>query len=180
MPRRRVRTPDELSANVTEYSRRYGLYSRSIVTPFESALDWENFRSDIIGAHNPVGAMEFVLAERAAELLWRLRRAALDEQYFIDTSLEHQIKMDERQAHYRATLGDAEGPDSETRQPAIAQTMPVHVALPDHARTSIIRFESHLSRQLMHTLHELEALQQRRGGKPTPLARVDVHGLPGS
>jgi hypothetical protein len=42
-----------------------------------------------------------------------------------------------------------------------------------------VRFEAHLNRQLMQTLHELEALQSRRRGSPSPLARVDVHGLPG-
>jgi|SRR5262245_51780976 len=39
----------------------------------------------------------------------------------------------------------------------------------------IIRFETHLSRQFISVLHELEALQDARGGKPTPLLRVDVN-----
>jgi hypothetical protein len=38
----------------------------------------------------------------------------------------------------------------------------------------INRYEAHLSKQMYQALHELEALQKRRGGEATPLARVDV------
>ena len=38
----------------------------------------------------------------------------------------------------------------------------------------ISRYEAHLSRQMYQALHELEALQSRRRGASTPLARVDV------
>jgi len=41
----------------------------------------------------------------------------------------------------------------------------------------VMRYEGHLHRQLLQTLHELEAMQARRAGKPTPLARLDVQGL---
>jgi hypothetical protein len=43
----------------------------------------------------------------------------------------------------------------------------------------ISRYEAHLSRQLYHALHELENLQKHRiTGEGTPLARLDVQGLP--
>ena len=38
----------------------------------------------------------------------------------------------------------------------------------------VARYEAHLSRQMYQALHELEALQSRRRGAATPLARVDV------
>jgi hypothetical protein len=41
----------------------------------------------------------------------------------------------------------------------------------------VMRYEGHLHRQLLQTLHELEAMQARRAGKPAPLARLDVQGL---
>jgi hypothetical protein len=47
--------------------------------------------------------------------------------------------------------------------------------LPDQADLQrISRYEAHLSRQMSQALHELEALQRRRGGKAAPLARLDV------
>jgi hypothetical protein len=51
--------------------------------------------------------------------------------------------------------------------------------LPDEKTLEkISRYESHLSRQLFHALHELENLQKHRiTGEGTPLARLDVQGL---
>jgi hypothetical protein len=52
--------------------------------------------------------------------------------------------------------------------------------LPDEKTLEkITRYEAHLSRQLYHALHELENLQKHRiTGEGTPLARLDVQGLP--
>ncbi len=41
----------------------------------------------------------------------------------------------------------------------------------------VMRYEAHLHRQMVQTLHELEAMQERRAGKTAPLARLDVSGL---
>jgi hypothetical protein len=50
--------------------------------------------------------------------------------------------------------------------------------LPNEAElTKISRYEAHLSREMYRALHELEALQKRRAGEPTPLARIDVQGV---
>ena len=43
----------------------------------------------------------------------------------------------------------------------------------------VTRYEAHLHRQLLQTMHELEALQARKKGQATPLARLDVNGGPG-
>jgi hypothetical protein len=37
------------------------------------------------------------------------------------------------------------------------------------------RYEAHLHRMFLKDLHELEALQTRRRGDPTPLARVEIN-----
>lgn len=50
--------------------------------------------------------------------------------------------------------------------------------LPDNKTLEkVSRYEAHLSRLLFKALHELEALQTRRMGGNTPLARLDVDGL---
>jgi selenocysteine lyase/cysteine desulfurase len=49
----------------------------------------------------------------------------------------------------------------------------------DKTLEKITRYEAHLSRQLYHSLHELENLQKHRiTGEGAPLARLDVQGLP--
>lgn len=43
----------------------------------------------------------------------------------------------------------------------------------------VTRYEAHLCRQLYKAIHELEALQTRRSGGVTPLARLDGQGVEG-
>ncbi len=47
----------------------------------------------------------------------------------------------------------------------------------DKTLEKVARYEAHLSRGLYKALHELEALQTRRLGSSSPLARLDVDGL---
>ena len=55
---------------------------------------------------------------------------------------------------------------------AAERSMPSEVEL-----SKIVRYESHLNRQMQVALRELEALQKRRVGESAPLARIDVSGL---
>ncbi len=43
----------------------------------------------------------------------------------------------------------------------------------------IIRYETALNRMLYQALGQLEAMQSRRAGAPTPLRRIQAYGLPG-
>jgi hypothetical protein len=43
----------------------------------------------------------------------------------------------------------------------------------------IIRYEAHLNRMIYQALNQLEAMQSRSAGAPTPLHRVQAFGLPG-
>jgi hypothetical protein len=49
----------------------------------------------------------------------------------------------------------------------------------DKTLVKVARYEAHLSRGLYKALHELEAMQTRRSGGVTPLARLDVEGMDG-
>ncbi len=52
--------------------------------------------------------------------------------------------------------------------------------LPDAATLDrIIRYETALNRMLYQALSQLEAMQSRRAGAPTPLHRIQAYGLPG-
>ncbi len=48
--------------------------------------------------------------------------------------------------------------------------------LPAEDLDKVQRYEGHLHRQLIQTLRELEAMQERRRGGAAPLARLDVSG----
>jgi hypothetical protein len=43
---------------------------------------------------------------------------------------------------------------------------------------AVTRYEAHLHRQLVQTMHELEAMKARKKGQVTPLVRLDVIGGP--
>lgn len=51
------------------------------------------------------------------------------------------------------------------------------VVLTDAEVQKLQRYEAHLERVLYRALHELEAMEEKRLGKQTPLARVEVHGV---
>ncbi len=56
---------------------RHGVFARVPVIPgVERAEEWEAHRAGILASLRPVGFLEARLAERAAELLWRLGRVA--------------------------------------------------------------------------------------------------------
>lgn len=55
---------------------RHGLRAAAVVVPgFESPAEWEAFRAGVVESLEPVGALAEALADRAAGLLWRLKRA---------------------------------------------------------------------------------------------------------
>jgi hypothetical protein len=67
------------------------------------------------------------------------------------------------------------------RQQRDEQRLRGELLLPDdNALDKLMRYEAHLNRQFYQALHELEALQTRRRGGQAPLARLDVHGMPGT
>lgn len=171
----------EGKAIVSHNAVRHGLRTRAIVIPgIEQQDDWDQFREDVVDAFNTDNAIEYALAERAAELLWRLRRASRAER---DAAVAHgkrdaveaalRRQEDERQLKfYGANTGTGvviarrlETPDP----PAPPRVLPDLELL-----SAISTYEARLSRQLLHTLHELEAMQERRAGRAAPLARIDV------
>jgi hypothetical protein len=95
--------------------------------------------------------------------------ASLDPDELLEAAME--------QARYEAAIAahKEEDMEQEVSREVAGRTLPDEKTL-----EKISRYEAHLSRQLYHSLHELEALQTRRFGGTAPLARLDVQGLPES
>ena len=167
-------------------STRHGLQATALIIPeFENAADWERFSEGILDALSPIGGAEAALAGRTAELLWRLRRIARAEAQMVESAFTDACAKDvrRRQSDEQDAEALAGTPYANVYQRATGQA-PAPAAprlLPAESDLNqLIRYEAHLNRQLYHALHELEALQDRRNGNSTPLARVQVHGLPGT
>jgi hypothetical protein len=65
---------DEGKATVSQNAIKHGLFAQSIVFG-ENEADFEAFHDNMLAELAPVGVVESVLAERAVNLAWRLRRA---------------------------------------------------------------------------------------------------------
>jgi hypothetical protein len=94
-----------------------------------------------------------------------------------DEEPEELLEAATRDARFKAerTKRETEKVERDLRNMARERLLPDEKIL-----EKVARYEAHLSRGLYKALHELEALQVRRTGGATPLARLDVDGLAGS
>ena len=156
-PRRRGRPP-KAKASPALNATRHGVLSTSPVIPeIESEADWEAHLAGQLEALEPEGDLELVLAHRIALTLWRLNRLIAFEAYALRPS-EHYLE--EHHALQRGLNGYGIRHDR---------------AFPTRSIQHVQRYEAHLHRIFLKDLHELEALQARRRGDPTPLARVEIN-----
>ncbi len=183
----RASTPEGRAAS-SQNARRHGLHTAAIVIPgVESEDDWHAFHDDVFDALAPQGPVESSLAARIAELMWRIARVPRAER---DLVVERQLTEDAEKTR-RQRINEADAPRFEASQkknfgfyntaiqeslrPMLIFDLPQRL-LPDAAQLQqIVRYEAHLGRQLRDAMHELEAMQARRNGTPSSLARVDVH-----
>ena len=157
-------------------SRRLGDDGQSAnpsVVANETRDDWLAFHDATMEALAPEGAVEQAFASRIASLSWRLRRVPDAEADVINRVVEYHLSF------FNVTPEEWKELDAMPFYSRPSHEPPP--VFPNEKKLSgIHRVEAHLNRQLMHTLHELEALQDRRRGHRPSLARVDVQGLPGT
>jgi hypothetical protein len=159
LPARRPRgRPPKIRRSPAANALRHGVLSTNPVLPeIEKQSDWEDHLAGQIAAFKPVGDFELVLTHRIALTLWRLNRLIGFERYAL-RPLEHYLN------EYRNLVRGLNG--AEARLDRVFPTGSI-----EHVQ----RYEAHLHRMFLKDLHELEALQSRRRGDPTPLARVEIN-----
>jgi len=179
----------EAKARVSTNAVRHGLRSTKVVIPgLELQADWDQFFADSMADLQPVGPIEYALADRIATLFWRMKRvdrAERDGAIAAGKVVEVEggslmTNLSRMLVEVRRDLGIGEEDPSDvpawahspkpTRAPAV---LPAPLEL-----QNLSKYEYRLSRQLLHAMHELQALQDRRQGRDAPLARVDITGLP--
>ncbi len=148
-----------------------------IIETIETPAAWQRFRDGIVETLAPEGPLEEDLAENIALLRWRLKRVT----HYETAVLNHQVQDTEGDlavaAAYRAgTISKGEFPEIDPHLVAIHQQ--TRVIPQDTSLNKIMRYETHLHRIWLQTLHELEAIQLRRQGGHAPLARLDISAPP--
>ena len=172
----------------------HGIWSASPVVPsLEREEDWQGHLDGILASLAPSDYLESCLAERIAGLIWRLRRVTAFETETMMTAVgdvndgwareEAAVKELARRelahkepAKTSSYAWDAKKPPSKAEW--MARRRADLIIPPGPTLDRVTRYEAHLHRQLLQTMHELEALQGRRRGEATPLARLDVQGGP--
>lgn len=179
-------------------SLRHGLHASTLAVPgLEDPADWIAFRDGVMEGLAPEGELESELARCVAECSWRKRRVARHEHQLITSEREREslrAEWDERRKHAVSASADPAVPQPQTIDESMSlfplspgvdmvaglvidRSVRDEVMLPSSKRLDqLMRYEAHLSRQIYHALHELQALQARRRGEPAPLARVSVLG----
>jgi hypothetical protein len=100
---------------------RHGIRSPAPVVPgVEKAEDWEEYRDGILESLHPEGHLEFVLAERAALLSWRLHRVVRYEtenialsQERVEDDLARERRFESGPAHPEAVRGNAKSDEQD-------------------------------------------------------------------
>jgi hypothetical protein len=143
----------------------------------ESEDDWKKHVEGVWASVEPDGYLEEEMANRLAGLLWRLRRVGAYEAEQITLDINDIPENILSSARYIEAVSGKTIEDRYT-----VEKMDTLIGARQFPRADIIerimKYESHLHRQYIQTLHELEALQARRRGERTPLARLDITGSP--
>jgi hypothetical protein len=180
----------EGKASSSRNAVKHGLRSDAPVIPgFESFDEWEAHKAGIMAAIEADGKLETAHAERVASLYWRIQRVPRYETEMMAHSLDNigeDLARSQVNAAATARYGKAIGivtdepkTDKASLMDKIDAAVSARMLPSSEDMEKIMRYESHLHRQLQQTLHELEALQARRKGeRPSPLARLDVSGSP--
>jgi hypothetical protein len=148
---------------------KHGLLSETLVVPgLEQPEDWTVFRDELLASLEPSGGLEELLAQRVIAAAWRLSRAERYERDMIDAKVSYSrwTGVEPRRGDLSASSDDN---DIESRGPRGGQ-------LPDlDALMGLTRYESHLHRQFIQCLHELQRVQARRlGAEVTVPGALDV------
>ena len=187
MAKRGPRT-DAGRAAVRLNALRHGISADSpVIAGLEHEADWQAHLQGTLDSLTPAGHLEQELAQRIALLLWRLRRVARYERQAIEVNQDrivHQIHPGETTVEMAALLAHMAGkvadPEQVLREEADsvdrrrAWAVRERLLPADDVIAKVTRYESHLHRQLLQTMHELEAMRARRQGAVTPLARLDL------
>ncbi len=141
---------------------RHGILSVSPVIPFfESEDDWIAFRDSIFDELKPRGGFQYTLVDRIASIQWRQLRVLRYEREVITAGILD-VHTD-LQDHYTNSGGAPLTPEliAKMERRAMFRLLPGQ----DHLN-KIMRYSTHLHRQLLQNLNQLDALQNPRPPRP--------------
>ena len=153
----------EGKAAASQNAVRHGLLAVQAVVRGESVEEYQAYREAVVGDLQPVGAVEFVLAERVVGLMWRLRRV----QRLESEAFEVMYRFEAQPGFDRMTRDDMAkvpaGPQGELGQ---ADFVVGRALRRDFAGQHVLErlglYERRIERSLYRTMAELKKVQEAR------------------
>lgn len=160
------KTP-EGKARVSRNALKHGMLAETpVLLRVEEAEEWEALKRDVFDFFEISGPMLETLGERAAGLMWRLKRAARFEtemtaQYVEDVPGDwyRSLKLEGRRVPGSPSKADVE----EMHRMMMSRLLPG-----DEVMTKVMRYETKLHRFLLQTLYQIMVL---KGLKRSPTSR---------
>ena len=144
---------------------RHGLTATQTMLPGEDEVEFSGLKSAMFRSLNPEGALENQLVERAASLIWRMRRIQAFEVALFQWTAHHQSQCfdDPADGDFEALRNepfeDAPTPKSARR---VDRRPDVRDALKCGSPSRLSRYETSMQRQLSLTLRDLREMQRPR------------------
>ncbi len=152
-------------ARSSQNSLRHGLTATQTMLPGEDPAEFQAIRQGMFSALRPSGILENQLLERAASLMWRMRRIQVCEVALFQWTLHLQ-----EQYHDQPELEDAESQRNEPASPDVVSDFKdalkvgrmIEALLNSDLTSKLSRYEAAMQRQLSITLGEYHKLQKAR------------------
>ena len=142
---------------------RHGLTATQAMLPGEDPSEFAGLRSAMFASIKPEGALENQLVERAASLVWRMRRVPAFEVALLEWTAYYQAECYDGGAD-RADLGN--DPDNlqpvEDLEDGLKLGRVIETLLASDLASKLSRYETAMQRQLSLTIKDLQELQRPR------------------
>lgn len=149
-----------------------------VLDGLEDPREWARHLAGMYESWEPETYQERLFVDRLANLSWRLKRV---ERFDTDVTLAH-LKDSGQWASavnaFQDMMMRRPRGHTEVTVEQLDDIIPFRLIPDDKVIQRIQRYEAHLHRLQIQTMHELEAMQARRRGHSTPLARLDITGGP--
>ena len=169
-------------AKVSRNATKHGIHAIHpvVIADFESVEEWDDFYEGFRESLVPEGAVEEDIVYNLASNRWRQRRiihaetAAINEQVW---KTAENLGLSDAYANSITKEYELDQmPDPDPLRVLLRQQTRI---IPDAPRLELlVRYEGHLHRVCSQLHIQLEVLQARRQGKPTPFHRVDITSPP--
>ena len=144
---------------------RHGLTATQTMLPGEDEVEFAGMKGAMFRSLNPEGALENQLVERAASLIWRMRRVQAFEVALFQWTAHHQSQCfdDPSDGDFAALQNEPfeEAPYPNLRDGLTVGRM-IEALLSADLTSRLSRYETSMQRQLSSTLRDLREMQRPR------------------